>query len=392
MLATNLFVTNMFVIVQRMTNEHRRIAIIGAGLSGLTLARVLHLNGLASTIFELDPSPTARRQGGQLDIHDDSGQEALRIAGLHDAFLGLVTPGAQATRVLDQHNTLLHESFDDGHGGRPEVDRGHLRQLLIDSLPAETIRWGKKLSEVLPLGDGQQRLSFADGSHVTADLVIGADGAWSKVRALVTEVKPTSAGVSFVEFHLDDAAPHYAAAATIVGKGMLFALAPGQGFLAHREAGGRLHFYVAVHEPEAWLSSIDFSDPPAVRRALLAKFDGWSPELRAVIEGADSLMPRHIYALPVGHRWAPKAGVTLLGDSAHLMSPFAGEGANLAMLDGAELGRALVKHGADVPAAVGEYEASMFARSEQAARRSLEGMENCFGANAPHSLVSMFAG
>src|SRR4051812_26028174 len=137
----------MFV---RMT-EQIRIAIVGAGLSGLTLARVLHVNGIASTVFELDASPTARRQGGQLDIHEDTGQAALRAAGLHEAFLRIVHTGAEASRVLDRHNTLLFESSDDGSGGRPEVDRGQLRKLLLDSLPEGTVRWGKKLIDVQSL-------------------------------------------------------------------------------------------------------------------------------------------------------------------------------------------------------------------------------------------------
>ena len=144
MILTNVFVTNMFVTM----NEHVRVAIVGAGLGGLMLARVLHVNGVACTVFELDDSPAARRQGGQLDIHEDTGQEALRAAGLHDAFLRLVHAGAQCERVLDRHNVLLHESVDDGTGGRPEVDRGQLRTLLLDALPEGVVRWGKRLEHV----------------------------------------------------------------------------------------------------------------------------------------------------------------------------------------------------------------------------------------------------
>ena len=139
-------------------------------------------------------------------------------------------------------------------------------------------------------------------------------------------------------------------------------------------------------------SGIDFTDVFEAKRALLAKFEGWAPELRALVEKAEgALVPRPLFTLPVGHRWAHRPGVTLLGDAAHLMLP-AGEGANLAMFDGAELGKALVKHGDKVEAAVREYEEAMFPRSAKSAQESVDGLEYCFGARAPHGLVALFSG
>ena len=175
-----------------MNTSHHPIAIVGAGLGGLTLARVLHVHGIPATVYEADTSPEARTQGGQLDIHEDDGQRALADAGLTDEFRAIIHEGAEALRVLDRHGKLLHDEPDDGTAQRPEVLRGDLRRILLDSLPAGTVRWGHKVTGVRPLGGGRHELAFAAGTTVTTDLLVGADGAWSKVRPLVSDAVPES--------------------------------------------------------------------------------------------------------------------------------------------------------------------------------------------------------
>jgi 2-polyprenyl-6-methoxyphenol hydroxylase-like FAD-dependent oxidoreductase len=366
------------------------VAIIGAGLGGLTLARVLHVHGIAATIYEAEPSANARAQGGMLDIHENNGQLALKAAGLFDKFLEIIHAGGQATRVLDKNGKVLFEDRDDGTGGRPEVPRGDLRRVLLDSLPTGTVRWGHKVVAVSPLGGGRHRLIFADGSTVTTGLLVGADGAWSKVRPLLSEAKPAYVGASFIETYLFDSDTRHKASAQAVGGGALFALAPGKGIFAHREPNGVLHTYVELNKPKDWIDSIDFSDPVAAKAHIAKEFDGWAPELTALItDGETDPVPRPIHALPVDHRWARVPGVTLLGDAAHLMIP-SGEGANLAMFDGAELGKAIAAHPGDAEAALTAYEKDLFPRSASEAAES-EGILNvCLGPNAPQSLVDFF--
>jgi 2-polyprenyl-6-methoxyphenol hydroxylase-like FAD-dependent oxidoreductase len=361
------------------------ITIVGAGLGGLTLARVLHVHGIASVVYDLDASPAARHQGGMLDMHDESGQLALRAAGLHARFEGLVLPEGDATRVLDKHATVLMDSAGDGE--RPEIDRGALRDLLLGSLPADTVRWGSRVVAVRPV-DGGHELTFADGRTAVTELLVGADGAWSRVRPLVSADQPAYCGLSFVEIRVPDAERDHPRLAAVVGKGMLFALDDEKGFLAHREANGELCVYVALKQPAEWATGAELS-----RESLLEFFPDWHPDLRALITRSEGpLVPRPIYALPVGHRWARVPGVTLVGDAAHLMSPFAGEGANLAMQDGAELAGAIVAHPGDVEAALGTFEAAMFPRAQAAAEASTANLVTLFGPHGAQRLTDMFAG
>jgi 2-polyprenyl-6-methoxyphenol hydroxylase-like FAD-dependent oxidoreductase len=368
------------------------VTIVGAGLGGLTLARVLHVHGIPATIYEAEPSAQARTQGGQLDIHEHNGQLALEAAGLTGAFRAIIHEGGAATRMLDQHGAVLLDEPDDGTGGRPEVLRGDLRRILLESLPDETIQWGRRVASVRPAGDGRYELTFADGAAVTTSLLVGADGAWSKIRPLVSQAIPRYVGATFIETYLYDVDERHSVTAKAVGDGAMYALTPGKGIVAHREAGNVLHTYVELIRPVEWIADLDFADAAAATARIAAEFDGWAPELTALVtDGETAPVPRTIYALPDGHRWDRVPGVTLLGDAAHLMPP-AGEGANLAMFDGAELGKAIAAHPGDIEAALAGYEEAMFARSDAEYADAYEVLDLCLGDRAPFGLIDFLTG
>lgn len=372
------------------------IGIIGAGVARLVLARVLHVHGIAATVYEADPSSDARTQGGMLDIHDFNGQLALKAAGLFEQFLALVHPGGEQTRLFDRDGRLLLDMPDDGSGGRPEVLRGALRRMLLDSLPDGCVQWGRKLAGVAPLGAGRHALRFADGSSATTDLLVGADGAWSKVRPLLSDAEPVYFGTTFIETWLFDADARHAAAAAAVGGGSLMAVAPGQGIFAHREPGGVLHAYIALDRAQDWSGAIDFSDRAGALARVAREYEGWAPALRALILDSDAdPVPRILHTLPPGHAWTRPEGqgadVALIGDAAHLMAPN-GEGANLALLDGAELAQAIAAHPGDIAAALAAFEPAMFARAATVAGETATLFRLCFGEDAPASLVAMFGG
>jgi 2-polyprenyl-6-methoxyphenol hydroxylase-like FAD-dependent oxidoreductase len=368
------------------------VTIIGAGLGGLTLARVLHVHGIPATVYEADPAEDARTQGGQLDIHSGDGQFALEAAGLTAEFRAIIHAGGEALRALDEHGAVLLDQPDDGTAGRPEVLRGDLRRILLDSLPGDAVQWGRKVTGVQPLGDGRHELTFADGPAVTASLLVGADGAWSRIRPLLSAARPEYTGTTFIETYLYEAGQRHAATAEAVGDGAMYALTPGKGIVAHREAGDILHTYVELNRSAEWIAGIDFTDAAAAAARVAAEFDGWAPALTALItDGQTAPVARMIYTLPDGHRWDRVPGVTLLGDAAHLMPP-SGDGANLAMLDGAQLGLAIAAHPGDTEAALAAYEAALFPRNESFAADAREILELCLGDRAPFGLLEFLTG
>lgn len=357
------------------------ILIAGGGPAGLLAANMLWRHGLDVTVLEADASPSSRDQGGTLDLHPHEGQLALRKAGLLARFLALARHDDQEQRVVDAVTgvVLREEIPEPGTGTRPEIDRIVLRKMLLDPLPPEKVVWGARVIDVVEAANGRWSVRLQGGVARECDLVIGADGAGSAVRAALTDVRPVYTGVCFVELWMTDVDRKHPANSQFVGRGTLFALHDEKGIFAQRNGNAVVRVYAAfktsndtAERPERALAGMSRND-------LLARYEGWSPALRSLIADADRIAAvRPIVSLPAGTKWPSKSGLTLVGDAAHVMPPM-GSGVNLAMLDAAELAEAIVS-APDWRAAVRAQEQVMLDRATPIAEACLRGFGKWFDA------------
>jgi 2-polyprenyl-6-methoxyphenol hydroxylase-like FAD-dependent oxidoreductase len=329
-----------------------RIAIVGAGPAGLALARILHVHGIASAVYERDAAPHARSQGGTLDLHPESGQYALEAAGLAEQFHALARSEGEEHKIMSPAGELLVHHEPATPGGRPEIDRADLRDLLVRSLPATTVHWGARVVDV-ELTGAAARLRLADGSTRECDLLVGADGGRSVLRPRLTDA-PTAYLSSYSQLTIPDVDRIRPDLGRLVGRGTLWALGHNQNLVAQRESSGTVRVSAKIRSSEPWR--------PAGRADVLRQFAGWSPTLTALVEAADEpVLTRDLWITPPGTRWSSHPALTLIGDAAHLMPPV-GEGANQALHDAADLAAEIVASPDDAAGAIARYEARMWAR------------------------------
>ncbi len=353
-----------------------KIAIIGAGPVGLTLASLLRASNatLDLVIFEKDASAADRSaKGGTLDLHDDTGLAALRAADLWEPFQKYARYEGQDMIFADKKANVVFEDLHneevdrDAARARPEIDRGRLTEILFKSVPVEWIRWGSSLKSVS--SDGI--MNFEHGTEGPFDLIVGADGAWSKVRPVLTDVQPSYTGISGFELHILSPAQDHPEVSKMVGRGSYFAYSDCKALQAQRQGNGSIMVYGwqtgAEDYPKNLWEEVSHDGEKLKTILLETLFHDWAPEMQAWIRASspDTVRPWPLYELPIGISWKHEKGLTLIGDAAHVMSPFAGEGVNSGMKDALELANAItesIKSGSDLDAAVEKFEKAMFRR------------------------------
>lgn len=380
--------------------QNTSVAIIGGGPGGLTLARLLQQNAIDITVYERDLDKNARVQGSPLDLHQDSGLAALREAGLMEEFRKNYMPGADRTKIMNEkadvlfrdHHSGEEENFDHKHF-RPEIDRGVLRKILLASLEPETIVWNSHFLSMEPQETGWL-LHFKDRPPVYAGLVIGADGANSKIRSYLTDIRPFYTGITMLEGNIPDAAQSAPQINGLLGGGKIMAFGDNRNILIGQKGNGEIGFYASFRAPEDWKTATAMTNPDHahVLEWFRTAYPGWSSIWEELFTSAAlPFIPRPVYCMPLDQHWEAQPNLTMLGDAAHVMPPFAGEGVNMAMLDALELSRALLsgKH-PDLLQAVSSYEKEMCQRASAIAAVSLENGEKMHDRDALQAMVKMF--
>ncbi|TFF36775.1 FAD-dependent monooxygenase [Mucilaginibacter psychrotolerans] len=378
--------------------RNKQIAIVGAGPAGLTLARLLQLKGANVKVYERDLNKDARVQGSPLDMHEGSGLAALRSAGLLNQFYANVHIGADKKIIVDERGKIHfsdHDCETTEMPYRPEIDRGTLRKVLLESLKPETLVWDSQFISMEKQDDGWL-LHFRNGTRAYADLVVACDGANSRIRPYVTDIKALYSGITMVELNVNNAKDNIPVIYKLLNGGKVMAFGHGKCVLGGQKGTGNMGFYLSlkVDEDRARGNNADYADNAHLLAWFKHKYAGWADIWDEIIKNAAiPIIPRPIYYMPLNQTWGAQANVTLLGDAAHVMPPFAGEGANMAMLDALELSECITsdKFGT-LQEAIVAYETAMCERAAVATWQSLENGERMHSAGALAKMLGTFDG
>jgi 2-polyprenyl-6-methoxyphenol hydroxylase-like FAD-dependent oxidoreductase len=379
--------------------ENKKIAIIGGGPGGLTLARLLQRKGANVTVYERDENREVRVQGATLDLHFESGLKALEEAELMDAFKANYRPDNDRYRIVDQHATIVHDDHEKESTGtfgdelfRPEIDRGPLRDILLDSLFPGTVVWDSHIVSLESI-DNTWKIIFKNGNTANADIIIGADGANSKIRPFVTPVKPFYSGLTYLVGNIPDSEKNAPKLHALLKGGKILAMGDSKTVFLSAKGDASLDFYIGWKADINWVteSGIDFKNEKQVSEWFKKEFSNWDGIWFELFEYEQTqYITRPLYSMPLEQYWEAQSNITLLGDAAHLLPPN-GEGVNAAMLDAVELSENLTSGKfTNVKLAIVHYEKHMFERFARDAKETFDSIEWTYSPDGLKIMVEMF--
>jgi 2-polyprenyl-6-methoxyphenol hydroxylase-like FAD-dependent oxidoreductase len=376
--------------------QNKKIAIIGGGPGGLTLARLLQMQGVDVKVYERDLDETARQQGATLDLHEESGLEALKRANLMNEFLVNYRPNAGKLRLLDEKANIHsddHSEENTHSDSRPEIDRQPLRDILYQSLKPNTVVWDSQFVEMEKQNDGWL-IHFKNNTKIYADLVIAVDGANSNIRSYITDIKPLYSGVTIVEGNIYNAEKNAPKLWELVKGGKIFALGNEQTIILSAKGEGSLSFYTGCKDDEYWTktSGIDFNNKEQVSEWFKTAFATWNNVWQELFSTDEMwFIPRPQYHFPLDQHWNSLPNLTMLGDAAHRMPPYAGEGVNMAMQDAFELAECLTSNKYEnVHSAITAFEKKMQKRASEITQDTLNNTELMHSENGLQKLLDLF--
>lgn len=391
--------------------QNKHVAIIGGGMGGLMLARLLQLQNSIVKVYERDLNSEVRVQGSPLDLHEDSGLIAMKQADLLNEFYKNIRPNASKARIVDQNfnlkfdeHTIAKSAFKKNSGSsldslqdiskpRPEIDRSVLRNILLNSLSPDSIVWNSQFTAMEKENKGW-RVHFKNGTTIYADLVIAADGANSKIRPYISVENPIYSGITMIEGTIYNAKENAAHLFEFSKGGKVLALGKEQTIMYGTKGDGSLMFLLSSKIPENWISKtdLDFKNNQKIFEWFKEVYQDWNSEWDELFKSSELyFIPRPQYYFPFNQSWETQENVTMIGDAAHRMPPFAGKGANLALLDAVELADCLTNNEfPDMKTAISYFEKRMLERAAIALENTLKNGEQLHAENALEKLLSIF--